>query len=154
MLTHNRMKATARFLNGNDVLSRHNFILDSGAIISTMSKSNAVKYGIYEKNVLNYEASIGGFNKQPMYGRVISVNYLRIGIMAVKDTFFFVPDSDDEIAEVLGANVLNGLVPIPDFESKLIWIYKNKKVPSPYFSKSLGVEVSCEVLVQDEIPVS
>jgi hypothetical protein len=87
-----------------------------------------------------------------MYGRVINVSRLYIGIMGVKNTLFFVPDSDDAIAEVLGANVLNGLVPIPDFEAMLIWILKNEHVPSPYYSKSLGVEISCEVLTQDEIP--
>jgi len=148
-LSHNRLTVTARFMDGRDEVSKHAFILDSGAIISTMSKSNAIEYDLYEKNVINTQASVGGFNKQPMYGRIVNVDYLYIGIIGVKNTLFFVPDSDDEIAEVLGANVLNGLVPIPDFEENLIWILKNKLVPPPYYSKNLGVEVACEVLAQD-----
>jgi hypothetical protein len=85
-----------------------------------------------------------------MFGRVISVKHLYIGILGIRDTLFFIPDSDDEIAEVLGANVLNGLVPIPDFKTGLIWIWKNSHVPPPYFSKSLGVEITCEVLAQED----
>ncbi|MCL2253528.1 MAG: hypothetical protein FWC09_03715 [Lachnospiraceae bacterium] len=153
VLAHNRMAAFARFIDGYDEISFHEFIFDTGAIISTMSKSNAKIFGIYDKNIINLKASVGGFNKQSMYGRIISVHHLYIGIMGVKNTFFFIPDSDDAIVEVLGANVLNGLVPIPEFESNLIWIYKNKQVPSPYYSKSLGIKVSCEVLAQDEIKI-
>jgi len=151
-LTHNRLTARARFTNSNNEILKHSFILDSGAIISTMSKVNAIRYKLYDKNILSPHASVGGFNKQPMPGRVISVDRLYIGIMGVRNTLFFVPDSEDAIAEVLGANVLNGLVPIPDFETSLIWIYKNKQVPSPYYSKNLGVEIVCEVLAQEEIP--
>ena len=153
-LTNNRLIAMARFTNGKDEVSEHSYILDSGAIISTMSKMNAVRFGLYDKNVLSPRASVGGFNKQPMSGRVISVDYLYIGIMGVRDTLFFVPDSDEAIAEVLGANVLNGLVPIPDFNENLIWIYKNKQVPVPYYSKNLGVEIACEVLAQEDIPTA
>ena len=152
ILTNNRLTVQARFLNGSDGIAFNNFILDSGAIISTMSKFTAIKHGVYEKDVLNFKATVGGFNKQPMFGRVISVKHLHIGILGVKDTLFFVPDSDDEIAEVLGSNVLNGLVPIPEFKAKRIWIYKNKDVPAPYHSESLGVDIACEVLAQEEIP--
>ena len=152
MLTQNRQTVTARFTNGEQCVAQNVFILDSGAIISTMSKLTAMYHGIYDKNIISPHASVGGFNKQPMPGRVISVDHLYIGIMGVRNTLFFVPDSEDAIAEVLGANVLNGLVPIPDFESNLIWIYKNKQIPAPYYSKNLGVEILCEVLNQEEIP--
>jgi len=153
-LTHNRLTARARFTSGNNEILKHSFILDSGAIISTMSKVNAIRYKLYEKNIISPRASVGGFNKQPMPGRVISVEHLYIGIMGVRNTLFFVPDSDDAIAEVLGANVLNGLIPIPDFETNLIWIYKNKQTPSPYYSKNLGVKIVCEVLIQEEVSPS
>ena len=148
MLTQNRQTVTARFTDGKKGIAQREVILDSGAIISTMSRLAAIDHGLYEMNVVSPRASVGGFNKQPMPGRVICVEHLYVGILGVRDTLFFVPDSNDAIAEVLGANVLNGLVPIPDFEEKLIWIYKNKQVPTPYYSKNLGVEITCEVLAQ------
>ena len=115
-----------------------------------MAKSTASAYSVYDKDVVNSNACVGGFNKQPMYGRVIRVSHLYIGIMGVRDTLFFVPDSDDDIAEVLGSSVLNGLIPIPDFDANLIWILKNTKVPPPIHSKNLGVDIACEVLAQNE----
>ena len=150
-LTNNRLTAAARFMNGYGEVGEHLFILDTGAIISTMSKTIAIYFSLYNKDVVNPGAHVYGFNKQPMSGRVIRVSYLHIGIMGVKDTLFFVPDSEENIAEVLGSNLLNGLIPIPDFEAKLIWIIKNKHVPSPLHSKSLGVDIGCEVLVQEEM---
>jgi|GEM_PF-5254800 len=63
----------------------------------------------------------------------------------------------------LGANVLNGLIPIPAFDeinesewdsrdrSKargLLWFMKNVNVPKAHFSQGLGVTVTCEVLSQ------
>jgi len=151
ILTDNRLTAAARFLDGRGEPASYEFILDTGAVISTMSKSTANTFYIYDKDVVNPNACVGGFNKQPMYGRVIRVSHLHIGIMGVRDTLFFVPDSDDDIAEVLGSSILNGLIPIPDFDTNLIWILKNTKVPPPIHSKNLGVDVACEVLAQEEL---
>jgi hypothetical protein len=148
-LTSNRLTAVAKLMTGHGYSNKHAFILDTGATISTMSKSTATDFFLYDKDVMNPNAIVGGFNKQPMSGRIIRVSRLHIGIMGVKDTLFFVPDSYDEIAEVLGANVLNGLVPIPDFEAKRIWIMKNNIVPPPFYSNNLGVEIGCEVLAQE-----
>ena len=61
-----------------------------------------------------------------------------------------ISDSDDDIAEVLGSNVLNGLIPILDFKVRLIWIMKNKHVPPPLCSKSLGVDIGCDVPAQED----
>ena len=149
-LKSNRMSVAAKLLSGYDKPVEHFFILDTGAIISTMSKSTAVDFELYDKNIVNLNAFVGGFNKQPMSGRIIQVSHLHIGIMGVRDTLFFVPDTDDDIAEVLGANVLNGLVPIPEFKTGLVWILKNTDVPPPYYSKTLGVKISCDVLVQED----
>jgi hypothetical protein len=150
VLNANRMTTTAKLMTGFGYPDEHTFILDTGATISTMSKKTAVSYSLYDKEVVNPNAIVGGFNKQPMSGRIIRVSHLHIGIMGVKDTLFFVPDTDDEIAEVLGANVLNGLIPIPEFKTGLIWIMKNTDVPPPFYSHNLGVDIECEVLAQEE----
>jgi hypothetical protein len=97
-LAQNRQRTFARFLDGNDGISGHQFILDTDAIISTISKDNTIEYGSYDKNLMNLKATVGGFNKQPMFGRVISVKHLYIEILGIRDTLFFIPDSDDEIA--------------------------------------------------------
>lgn len=149
-LKNNRMAADAKLFGGCGMPHKHAFILDTGAMISTMSKSTAIDFDIYDKDVVNLNAYVGGFNKQPMSGRVVKVSHLHIGIMGVKDTLFFVPDSDGDIAEVLGASVLNRLIPIPDFNAGLVWILKNTDVPPPYYSKTLGVKISCDVLVQED----
>ena len=114
-------------------------------------KATALAHSVYDKDVRNYNAFISGFNKQPMFGRVISISYLHLGKVGVKDVLFFVLDDGGfDIAAVLGAGVLNGLVPIPDFDAKLIWIYKNKNMPKPHFSKNLGVAIPYNVLAQDD----
>jgi hypothetical protein len=151
MLTGNRMTSDVKLMTGVGHPEVHYFILDTGATISTMSKATAEDLFLYDNDVMNPNAIVGGFNKQPMSGRIIRVSRLHIGIMGVKNTLFFVPDSNDEIAEVLGANVLNGLVPIPDFEAQRIWIMKNNIVPPPFYSNNLGVEIGCEVLSQEAI---
>ena len=163
-LWENRQATLAKFIDGFGNPVSHSFLLDTGAIISTMTKANAELHGVYDKNVVNDEAVVGGFIGR-MNGRVISVDYLSLGKLAVKNALFFVPDESLEITEVLGANVLNGLIPIPEFDkidkatwgsadrSKTrgrLWIMKNKNVPEPHFSKSLGVLVTCEVLSQED----
>jgi hypothetical protein len=145
----NRLAVEARLLANDGIMHEHVFILDTGAVISTISKFTAIKYGIYE-NIVNHKAFISGFNKIPMFGRVVYVSHLYIGSVGVRNTYFFVPDDDVDIIAVLGAAVLNGLVPIPDFKEKIIWIYKNQDVPAPYYSDNLGVSLFCEILVQDE----
>jgi hypothetical protein len=70
-----------------------------------------------------------------------------IGIMGVKDTLFFVPE-DMAVTAVLGANVLSGLIPVPEYDTRLIWILKNKGAPPAFYSESLGVDLTCEVLIQ------
>lgn len=160
-LQNNRISAFASFADGNGEAVRHNFILDTGAIISVISRKAAEDYDIYDKDVVNRNAVVGGFYKETdkktdeikgiVPGRVIRVNYLRIARAAVTDTLFFVPDSYEVVSEVLGASVLHGLVPIPDFKNKLIWIWKNDTTPEPHISAGLGVTISCEVLLQDEV---
>jgi len=164
-LWENRQAAYAQFLNGNSEPARHSFLLDTGAIISTMARETAEYYGIYSQNIIHGNAKISGFTGT-MEGRVISVSYLSLGKLAVKNTLFFVPDERIVITEVLGANVLNGIIPIPEFykiekaewDSKdrgkargRLWFMKNENVPEPHFSQSLGVSVSCEVLSQVDI---
>jgi len=163
-LWENRQAARAKFIDGYGNPVSHSFLLDTGAIISTMTKANAQLYGVYDRNIINIEAVVGGFVGK-MNGRVISVDYLSLGKLAVKDTLFFVPDEFLEITEVLGANVLNGLIPIPEFDTAdkatwdsadrgktrgRLWIMKNDNVPEPHFSKTLGVSVACEVLSQSD----
>jgi hypothetical protein len=146
----NRHVVQVRFVDGLDGVSRHQFILDSGALISTMSKSTALNYEVYNANVVNKSAVVGGFNNLPMPGRVIMIEQLYIGIMGIKNTLFFVPDSDTPIAEVLGASVLNALVPIPDYENEQLWIWKNTCPPKAYHSRTLGVTIEYNVLAQSE----
>jgi hypothetical protein len=50
----------------------------SGAIISTMSKPTATTHALYDKDIVNPGASVGGFNKQHMNGRIIRVSRLHI----------------------------------------------------------------------------
>ena len=162
ILNNNRMSAIAYFEDGKGKPAERAFVLDTGAIISVMSRNAAEhEFGLYDKDVVNYNAAVGGFYKEKdkrtaeikgiVTGRVIRVKYLRIARAAVKDTLFFVPDSYDVVSEVLGASVLHGLVPIPDFKSGLIWIWKNKSTPDSYISTGLGVTINCEVLSQEEI---
>lgn len=163
-LWENRQAAFAKFIDGAGNPIDHGFLLDSGAIISTMTRGNAEIHGIYNKNVINKKATVGGFTGK-MNGRVISVEYLSLGKLAVRNTLFFVPDEEINVTEVLGSNVLNGLIPIPEFDkvdkdtwdSKdrvkargRLWIMKNENIPEPYFSNNLGVSVACEVLTQDD----
>ena len=163
-LWENRQAVRAKFVDAFGNLASHGFLLDSGAIISTMTRETAETHGVFNKNVINDKAVVGGFTGI-MDGRIICVEYLSLGILAVKNTLFFVPDEKIEVTEVIGANVLNGLIPIPEFDKidkttwdakdkgrirGRLWIMKNKNVPEPYFSKSLGVSVACEVLSQDD----
>ena len=160
-LVNNRISASASFQDGNGEIASHKFILDTGAIISVISRKAAIEHGLYDKDVVNHNAYVGGFYKEMdkktdeikgiVRGRIIRVKYLRIARAAVKNTLFFVPDSYEIVSEVLGANVLHGLVPIPDFGSKLIWIWKNDTAPKPYISTGLGVTINCEVLLQDDV---
>ena len=151
ILMANRLGAEVSFLNSFNEPVKHTFLLDTGAIISTMSQSIAKMHGVYDKNVKNLSAHVSGFNQQPMYGRVISIDLLTLGKASVRDVLFFVPDEESfDIAAVLGVGVLNGLVPIPDFSEELIWVYKNYNVPAPYTSRNLGVDISCSVLVQED----
>jgi hypothetical protein len=163
-LWENRQAAFARFVDAAGSPVDHGFLLDTGAIISTMKKRTAEIHGIYDKNVVNKNATVGGFTGK-MDGRIISVDYLSLGRLAVRNTLFFVPDDEINVTEVLGSNVLNGLIPIPEFDkinkdtwdSKdrgksrgRLWIMKNENILEPHFSKNLGVSVACEVLSQDE----
>lgn len=161
LLNNNRLSAAAHFEDGRGKITEHNFILDTGAIISVMSRRSAEDvHGLYNKAVVNYEAVVGGFYKEKdektneikgiVTGRIICINHLVLARAAVRNTLFFVPDSYDVVSEVLGANVLHGLVPIPDFKSGILWIWKNDTVSAPYTSAGLGVTISCEVLSQEE----
>jgi len=165
ILNSNRLSATAYFEDGRGNLADRVFILDTGAIISVMSRNAAEDiHGLYDKDVVNYNAVVGGFYKEKdkttneikgiVKGRVIRVKYLRLARAAVRDTLFFVPDSYEVVSEVLGASVLHGLVPIPDFNAGLIWIWKNESAPAPYISTGLGVTINCEVLPQEEVDIS
>jgi len=163
-LWENRHASRANFTDGIGQPAMLTFLLDTGAIISTMTRENAEIHDIYDKNVICEKAVVGGFTGT-MKGRVISVDKLWLGKLAVKNTFFFVPDERIEITEVLGANVLNGLVPIPEFyktdksewDSKdrnkprgRLWFMKNENIPPSHYSSGLGVSVSCEVLLQED----
>jgi hypothetical protein len=163
-LWENRQAAFAKFIGEGKIPVEHGFLLDTGAIISTMTRQTAEIHGVYDKNVVNKHAVVGGFTGK-MTGRVISLDYLTLGKLAVRNTLFFVPDERIDVAEVLGSNVLNGLIPIPEFDKPdetdrdskdrvkprgRIWIIKNENIPKPYFSKNLGVSVSCEILSQDD----
>jgi|GEM_PF-1841031 len=162
ILNNNRISAIAHFEDGRGEMAERAFVLDTGAIISVMSRRAAEDlYGLYDKNVVTYNAVVGGFYKEKdkktdevkgtVTGRIIRISYLRLARAAVKNTLFFIPDSYDVVSEVLGANVLHGLVPIPDFKSRRIWIWKNDTAPEPYISSGLGVTIECEVLLQDEM---
>lgn len=149
----NRMATEVRFMGGDNRSYERIFILDTGAIVSTMSKAIAISCDIYDKDVVNHSAVVGGFNKKPIQGRIVRVSHLYIARAGVRNVLFFIPDDGNlDIASVLGAGVLNGLVPIPDFDKGLIWIYKNTNVPEPYYSPSLAVSIPCEVLTQEEMP--
>jgi len=161
-LWENRQAVRAKFIDGFGKPKTLGFLLDTGAIISTMTRTNAEIYGLYNQNVISNKAVVGGFTGT-MEGRVICVEYLSLGKLAVKNTLFFVPNEKIDVTEVLGANVLNGLLPVPEFDkidkttwdakdrSKVrgrLWVMKNDNIPEPYYSKNLGVSVSCEVLSQ------
>jgi hypothetical protein len=48
---------------------------------------------------------------------------------------------------------LSGLIPIPEYDTEMIWILKNKIVPPPKYSHGLGVSPTCEVLSQEETDI-
>ena len=149
-LSSNRMIAAAKFIDGSGFLKPWDFLLDTGAYISTMARKTAERFKVYDYKVINEKAQVGGFNKAESSGRVICVDQLVLGKQTVNDTYFFVPDDYTPISEVLGTNVLNGIIPIPVFEEKLIWFFINKNVPKPYYSAGLGVTIACEISSQDE----
>ena len=150
-LAENRIVTTATLLDKDNNPIDHKFLLDTGAIISVLKRITAENdYRIYNDNVITYKARMGGFNKQPMEGRTIQVKQLTLGKRAVNDVHFFVPNDYLDIVEVLGAEILNSIVPVPDFEKEIVWFIKNTKNLPEYYSKNLGVTLKSNLLTQDD----
>ena len=150
IVNDNRMTTSVSFNNSCNEVVEHYFLLDTGAVISTMSRTNAESYGFYDINVKNFEAYMAGFNEQPIRGRVIEIDQMIVGKHLMQNVLFYVPDQYFDIAEVLGAGVLNCAVPIPDFENDVVWFIKNEQNLPEYSSKNLRVTIKSSILSQND----
>ena len=65
ILMSNRLGAEASFLDGDNQPVKHTFLLDTGAIISTMSKATALAHSVYmgKRRVLRMDG--GAWIKSP-----------------------------------------------------------------------------------------
>ena len=151
ILEGNRMSCEAHLCTEKGKQFGHTFILDTGAIISTLSRN------MYDLNreyftIIKTGSKIGGFSGASILGFVVAVHRVLLGGLNTKNSMFFVPNEEKEgkpFPSVLGANVLNFIVPYPDFKHSKIWFIQNTDVPPPYVSPSLGTTITSAALIQD-----
>ena len=60
-LWENRQAAYVQFIDGFGNPVEHSFLLDTGAIMSTMTRDNAELHGIHDKSTISDNAIVGGF---------------------------------------------------------------------------------------------
>jgi len=125
------------------------FVFDSGAYITVLTRSNALRIGLPLSGV--YTANLTGFNRDRGSDRaeIVIVPKIEIGNYIVEEVQMLVPLEDIEITEVIGENVLEYFTYTVDHDIDRVYFAKNLN-PKPYKDALRGIDLSCgRVLAQE-----
>ena len=122
--------------------SKIQFVFDSGAYITVLTRLNARRIGLPLTG--EYTANLTGFNKDRGHDKaeIVIVPKIEIGKYFVENVQILVPLEDIEIAEVIGENVLEYFTYVVDHDIDRIYFAKNPS-PKPYRDSAKGIDLSC-----------